>query len=427
MRMRRIVFWMMFASLLLGTLALVFNVGLVRAQAETVYIRGDGSVSPSSAPISSPDDVNYTFTGDMSYPAYYGIVVERSNIVIDGNGYTVRTVDQSGDGLDLTGAGNVTIKDINIQGFFHGIYLNSSSNNILSRNTVTQADFGIYLNNSPYNTVSGNTATANTDGLFLLNSSNNIVCGNNSTANQWGIVVRDSSNNTVCGNNVKTNSVCGIFLPMGSSNNTMYHNNFVENGGQASLDAMSVGNTWDNGYPSGGNYWSDYNGTDLRSGQYQNVTGSDGIGDTPYAIDADNTDSFPLMGVSSEFNVAKGDDVQVVSNSTVSDFKFNGTAILFNVSGPNGSTGFCNAQVPTSVLNGTLTIFVNGTQVQYSILPSSNSSISYLYFTYGHPTEQIIIVQEFPEPLILVTFMLATLLAIAIYKERHIHASLCMC
>jgi len=41
---------------------------------------------------------------------------------------------------------------------------------------------------------------------------------------------------------------------------------------------------WDNGYPSGGYYWSDYNGTDSYSGPYQDLTGSDGIGDTPRAL-----------------------------------------------------------------------------------------------------------------------------------------------
>jgi hypothetical protein len=49
------------------------------------------------------------------------------------------------------------------------------------------------------------------------------------------------------------------------------------------------------GYPSGGNYWSDYNGKDVYSGPCQNVTGSDGIGDTPYVIDGDNRDNYPIM------------------------------------------------------------------------------------------------------------------------------------
>jgi hypothetical protein len=54
-------------------------------------------------------------------------------------------------------------------------------------------------------------------------------------------------------------------------------------------------NTWDDGYPSGGNYWSDYAGSDSFFGVYKNLTGSDGLGDTPYNIGVDNVDHYPLM------------------------------------------------------------------------------------------------------------------------------------
>lgn len=48
-------------------------------------------------------------------------------------------------------------------------------------------------------------------------------------------------------------------------------------------------NVWDNDYPSGGNYWSDYKGFDYFSGPYLNETGSDGIGDMPHVICTNNT------------------------------------------------------------------------------------------------------------------------------------------
>jgi uncharacterized protein (DUF2141 family) len=54
-------------------------------------------------------------------------------------------------------------------------------------------------------------------------------------------------------------------------------------------------NIWDDGYPSGGNYWSDYGGTDDKSGPNQDQPGSDGIGDTPYIIDENSEDNYPLI------------------------------------------------------------------------------------------------------------------------------------
>jgi len=58
----------------------------------------------------------------------------------------------------------------------------------------------------------------------------------------------------------------------------------VDNTNQVYMEGSA--NIWDDGYPSGGNYWSDYSGVDVNG---------DGIGDTPYIIDADNQDRYPLM------------------------------------------------------------------------------------------------------------------------------------
>jgi parallel beta-helix repeat protein len=154
--MRRIVPCMILTLLLVATLTLAFNVGLVHAQAETVYINSDGSVSPSSAPISSVDNVTYAFTGNMSYPAYNGIIVERNNIVIDGNGYAVQgSYSDSGTGLVLTDIDNVTIKNTNIEGFQKGIFLSDSNNNTVIGNSATENGWdGIYLSDSSNNVIS---------------------------------------------------------------------------------------------------------------------------------------------------------------------------------------------------------------------------------------------------------------------------------
>ena len=76
---------MMFTLLMVGSLALAFNPQTVGAVG-TIYILADGSVNPPTAPISTVDNVTYTFTDNI----FDQIVVQRSNIIVDGNGYTLQ-------------------------------------------------------------------------------------------------------------------------------------------------------------------------------------------------------------------------------------------------------------------------------------------------------------------------------------------------
>ena len=191
----------------------------------------------------------------------------------------------------------------------------SASNNTINENSITaNGVIGVSIDGpSDYNSISGNSITDNAWEGIWLGGSNNSICGNN-IANNWrGILLTRSSDNTINGNNITDNdygiwlygadynSVCrnnmtsnggGIGLDR-SSNNTIHHNNFVGNGEQAHNHEAT--NVWDDGYPSGGNYWSDYAGGDMKSGPNQDQPDSDGIGDTPYAIDEDNLDNYPLV------------------------------------------------------------------------------------------------------------------------------------
>jgi hypothetical protein len=116
--------------------------------------------------------------------------------------------------------------------------------------------------------------------------------GNNIESSAWAgmILYQNSNNNSIVGNNITRNRD-GVSVMSDSLNNSIYHNNFGNNTNQA-LAPLAF---WDDGYPSGGNYWSDYTGVDNHSGPHQNETGSDGIGDTPYAIDENNQDKYPFM------------------------------------------------------------------------------------------------------------------------------------
>ena len=106
-----------------------------------------------------------------------------------------------------------------------------------------------------------------------------------------------------------------------------------------------------------------------------------------------------------------------MSNSTVSSLKFDG-AVRFNVYGEEGTGGFCRVCVPSALINGTFEICINGTQTDYRLLSCSNATHSYLYFTYSHSTKEIVIVPEFQSFLVPPIFMVATLLAVTVYKRK---------
>ncbi|RLG56429.1 MAG: hypothetical protein DRN95_06780, partial [Candidatus Hydrothermarchaeota archaeon] len=147
--------------------------------------------------------------------------------------------------------------------------------------------------NSANITVRDLTLTNNSAGVLLVYSSNSTIENVNASNNIYGIQLIDSDSNSLT-NNTFSKNYYGVLLDS-SSNNSIYHNNLINNTVQAQDNTGT--NSWDNGYPSGGNYWSDYNGSDIFSGPYQNITGSDGIGDTPYNISggAGAKDNYPLM------------------------------------------------------------------------------------------------------------------------------------
>ena len=244
----------------------------------TIYIRADGSIDSPTAPIQRNGDI-YTLTGNIIIDVVgHGIMVERSNIVIDGNGYTIQGSFTYSYGILLSGIYNVTIIDVDIKYFYVGIFLNSSSNNVLSGNSITDDGYGIGLHySSDNNRITGNSIGASSSHTMPV---------------YVGIQLEYSSANVILGNNIVGNEVSGVSF-ISSSNNVIYHNNFANNTYQ--FDAVKSVNIWDDGYPSDGNYWSDYSGVDLFSGPYQNETGSDRIGDIPYTMDVDNVDNYPLI------------------------------------------------------------------------------------------------------------------------------------
>jgi parallel beta-helix repeat protein len=358
-------------------------------------------------------DISNTVNGK---PVYYWINKRDMNIPIDA-GYVA-----------LVNCTRITVQNLSLTHNGQGILLAYTTNSTVTKDDITNNGKGIDLFESSNNTIIGNNMTNSNYGIQLINSSNNNISENNMTNNSFGIrlsglnPLSGSSYNIVSGNNIKNNEH-GVQLDY-SSNNTFYHNNFINNFSQVFFYMPGYVNFWNNDVE--GNYWSNYNGIDDNQ---------DGIGDSPYVIDANNTDNYPLMGMFYDFTVeielGQKYHVYVISNSTVSSLQVlswltspneylqpGDRFIRLDIDGENGTFGFCRIMIPRIVLNNSYVVLADWlVELPFTELPISNSTHAYLYFEYTQPNE-LMIVPEFPTWTSTLLILIMLTVAIAIYKRR---------
>jgi len=257
---------------------------------------------------------------------YYEHVVVNKTISLIGEDVSTTIIDGYPHGTIVTiTADNVTIADFTIQNsgwgwYRNGIYVYRADNCKIEGNILLSNCQNIRLNCSRDSQVLGNVVDGDGYGIRLISSSNctaaynkisNCIGGvhlqnatsctvtrNCFTQNSQGVrMYSPCTHNKIIENTVSDNTYDGMIEEMPPNgtffNNNIFHNSFINNTNPF-IYKRALGNIWDDGYPSGGNYWSRYNGTDLFSGSYQNETGSDGIGDKAYVI-GHLEDRYPLM------------------------------------------------------------------------------------------------------------------------------------
>ena len=213
-------------------------------------------------------------------------------------------------GIQITGT-NVNVSNNIITNSYIGIQLRTGIADSIFNNSISECPTGIRIDTSSYENVIANNviSTIEDEGISVFGFNNSIY--QNSLINiDWGtgivlnylssgnsiaknffsdvcyeIFIERASNNLIIENTLTTSNYgIGIYCD-NCQNNKIYHNNFLNHG--CNVYEYGGSNQWDNGYPSGGNYWDDYTGEDINN---------DGIGDTPYGIpEGTNQDHYPLM------------------------------------------------------------------------------------------------------------------------------------
>jgi len=218
-------------------------------------------------------------------------------VTLRGNDSAVIDVSVTGSNtaISVTGSRNV-IRGNRIEGSDTAINARGGTGNVVEGNIIDGPRYdGVSVSGTTAATVRGNRVSgAGRAGILLFvppSAPGNSVLDNIISSSATG-VLSEQSQGLFAGNTFRGN---GVGMSLSGGSNQVYYNHFEFNTLQAR--DTGAGNAWDNGYPFGGNWWSDYTAGDLYSGSNQNIPGSDGIGDTPRPAGPNGVDRYPFYTV----------------------------------------------------------------------------------------------------------------------------------
>jgi parallel beta-helix repeat protein len=241
-------------------------------------------------------DTTIINAGGASYP----VDIKNNSVSVSGLSIINPSV-ANGRAIRAISVGGIRISNVMIDSPVVGIEILSNLGNNVVENSVITAANGINFegdlanNRILNNTIQWKTGSLYGNAIYFLTTAGNVVDNNSIEGFVSEGVYFESSGNNLFTNNDFVSNYYAIYID-GNNGNRFYHNNIL---GSTHSEPVytSSGHFFDNGYPDGGNYWSDYVGVDNYRGAGQNIPGSDGMGETPYGNMEGNVcyDNYPWM------------------------------------------------------------------------------------------------------------------------------------
>jgi hypothetical protein len=312
----------------------------------------------------------YFFESQVIVDKTVTLIGEKAeNTIIDGGG-TLQSI-------FLVIANNVVIENLTLQNTYSAAYPPTPAVSLSNVTNVTLVN--VFCRNVGC-------------GVEIRSSNFTRVSHGRISNSTYGVLIRGNSyDNVVAGNSLENNSLAVSISSTTCSYNRIFHNNFLNNTNQFS-DFGSF-NSYDDGYPSGGNFWGDYTEQDLFSGQYQNETGSDGILDMGYPS-GNPLDRYPFGSPLTEIGVTAGGSsffLQISTDVNVTGYFLNDTAKSINLMVQPHTSGndSCRITIPKILLSTNDTsewrvseTYLNGTASDRPYWAMNDSENSYIYLTH---------------------------------------------
>lgn len=355
------------------------------------------------------------------------IITESSDNIMYNN-----TVSNNSVGIELFGddTNTNTITSSRIFGNQKGIYVNNpsvvmttgSSDHILSNNVIYDNVEGISLqvvNAGLINEVDISSSVIYNNDIGIESSGGRIgnITISNCTIreNRIGIQMYGPDWNEIVDNDISDNNEYAIHLS-NSEYDLIHHNNFIDNGGGLQAYDDTGLNFWNNTYPSGGNYWSNYDAivegcTDDYSGATTPQTAGtpDGLCDLQYNIDANSADYYPfvyplpidgtppaIMDMQPPHESTTSDNTPVISADYSDTWGIDNSSVLLKVDGVDVTS---IAQINTSVAKYMpISGLANGLHTVYLEVRDINGNLAAISWSFNIDTKAPTIINVYLEP-----------------------------